>query len=279
MTTRQIRGAWRSVPARLIALDLDGTLLTRHKTISQRTRVALDQAVHRGCGLVIATGRSFAVARHFCEGIDLTAPQITYNGAVIYDPVEERDLEEYLVPPEYVEIGLRFFLDAGAHVALFTPQALYLDEGMPDPHNWAPGSPIRPQPVPDIVAFVGEPCIKIAGQGPAATIDRLRPLAHGRFDDVLYVTQTAQTLLELLNPTVSKGAALERIARMLGVARDDVIAFGDSHNDVGMLTYAGTGVAMANASAEVKAIADLVTGSNEEDGIASALARLGVIEP
>lgn len=265
------------MPARLIALDLDGTLLTQHKVISPHTRVALDEAVRRGCGLVIATGRSFAVARHFCEGIDLMVPQITYNGAVIYDPVEERDLEEYLVPPEYVQAGLRFFLDAGANVALFTPRALYLDAGMPNPHNWAPGWPIRPQPVLDIEAFAGEPCIKIAGQGPAATIDRLRPLAHAQFDEVLYVTQTAQTLLELLNPTVSKGAALERIAGMLGVARDEVIAFGDSHNDVGMLTYAGTGVAMANASAEVKAIADLVTGSNEEDGIASALARLGVV--
>jgi Cof subfamily protein (haloacid dehalogenase superfamily) len=265
------------VPYRLIALDLDGTLLTRQKVISARTRAALDEAVRRGCHLVIATGRSFPVARHFCTGITLTAPQITYNGAVIYDPVGERDLEEYLVPPECVGPGLRFFLDAGAHVALFTPQALYLDEGMPNPETWAPGSPIRPRLVADVTVFAGEPCIKIAGNADGETIARLRPLAHARFDEALYVTQTATTLLELLNPTVSKGAALERIAQMLGVARADVVAFGDSHNDLGMITYAGVGVAMENGSAEIKAAADMVTGSNEDDGIARALERLHAI--
>ena len=86
-----------------------------------------------------------------------------------------------------------------------------------------------------------------------------------------------RTYLELLHPEVSKGAALRRIAHMLGVARDEVIAFGDSHNDLDMLAFAGVGVAMGNASAEVKALADLITDSNEDDGIATALERLGVI--
>lgn len=265
------------MPYRLIALDLDGTLLTRQKTVSPRTRLALDDAARRGCRVVIATGRSFAVARHLCEGIDLTAPQITYNGAVIYDPVAERDLEEYLLPPPMVRPGLDFFIDTGARVALFATDMLYLDAQMPDPEGWAPGSAIRSQLVPDVRAFAHEPCIKIAAHSHADEITRLRPLAHARFDGTLYVTQTAPTLLELLNPTVSKGAALQRIAQMLGVARDEVLAFGDSHNDLGMLTYAGVGIAMANGADEAKAVADLVTESNEADGIARALERLHVI--
>src|SRR5947208_1537207 len=145
---------------RLLAIDLDGTLLTRTKCVSPRTRRALNAAAGLGCRVVIATGRSFAVAR---------------------------------------------------------------------------------------------------------------------FGHALYVTQTSSQLLELLHPEVSKGAALRRIAHMLGVARDEVIAFGDSHNDLDMLEFAGVGVAMGNASAEVKALADLITDSNEDDGIATALERLGVI--
>jgi len=77
---------------RLLAIDLDGTLLTRHKRILPRTRQALDAAADLGCRVVIATGRSFAVARYFCDGLTLSAPQITYNGAVIYDPAQSRDL-------------------------------------------------------------------------------------------------------------------------------------------------------------------------------------------
>src|SRR5438876_12171420 len=76
----------RRMAYRLLAIDLDGTLLTRHKRVSPRTRAALDAAAARSCHVVIATGRSFAVARYFCDGLTLSAPQITYNGAVVYDP-------------------------------------------------------------------------------------------------------------------------------------------------------------------------------------------------
>jgi Cof subfamily protein (haloacid dehalogenase superfamily) len=262
---------------RLLAIDLDGTLLTRHKRILPRTRGALDAAAGLGCRVVIATGRSFAVARYFCDGLTLSAPQITYNGAVIYDPAQSCDLCQYLVPPPYVRPGVDFFMEAGVPVALFTPQTLYLDRRIPHPEAWLPGRSGVLERIPDVRSVAAQPCIKVVGHSDPLTIATVRPLAVERFGHALYVTQTSSALLELLHPEVSKGAALRRIAHMLGVARDEVIAFGDSHNDLDMLTFAGVGVAMGNASAEVKALADLITDSNEDDGIATALERLGVI--
>ena len=128
---------------RLLAIDLDGTLLTRAKCVAPRTRRALNAAAGLGCRVVIATGRSFAVARYFCDGLPLSAPQVTYNGAVIYDPTQGRDLCQYLVPPAYVKPGVDFFMEAGVPVALFTPQTLYLDRRIPHPQAWLPGrSPV-----------------------------------------------------------------------------------------------------------------------------------------
>lgn len=262
---------------RLLACDLDGTLLTRQKSISPRTRLALNAAARGGCQVVVATGRSFRVARYFCDGISLDAPQITYNGAVIYDPRREAVLSQYLLPPTYTAPGIDFFRAARVPVAYFTPERLYLDETMPRPHIWMPGAPELISPVADVHDYARLPCIKLVGQSDALTIAALRPRAVEQFGDALYVTQTSTELLELLHPEVSKGAALRRIAHMLHIGREQIIAFGDSHNDLDMLQFAGTGVAMGNASAEVKEIADLVTLGNEEDGIAAALERLRAV--
>lgn len=262
---------------RLLACDLDGTLLTRQKSISPRTLQALNAAARGGCQIVVATGRSFRVARYFCQGLVLNAPQITYNGAVIYDPRQDAVLSQYLLPHAYTAPGIDFFREARVPVAYFTPERVYLDETMPRPHTWMPGAPELINLVADIHQYAGLPCIKIVGHGDALTIAALRPRAVEQFGDALYVTQTATELLELLHPEVSKGAALRRIAHMLEIKREEIIAFGDSHNDLDMLEFAGLGVAMGNASAEIKEIADQVTLGNEEDGIAVALERLAAV--
>ncbi len=262
---------------RLLACDLDGTLLTRRKRISPRTREALDAAAARGVAVILATGRSFPVARFFCGDLMLVAPQITFNGAVIYDPRAERALSEYLIPPQHLPAALDFYVDEGIPIGFYAPDGLYLDAHMPDPPSWFPGSASIGTLVDDVRTLGERPCIKIVGHGDPYTIAELRPRAVERLGHHLYVTQTAATLLEVLHPEVSKGAALRRIAHLLGVDRTEVVAFGDNHNDLDMLEFAGIGVAMGNATAEAKAVADMVTAGNEEDGIAVALERLGVI--
>ncbi len=265
------------VTYRLIVTDLDGTLLTHRKDISPRTRRALEQAARRGSRIVVATGRSFPVARHFCDGLPLTAPQITYNGAVIHDPTADRELSCLLLPPEWVRPSIEFFLDANVAVACFTTKALYMDQRIPEPHSWQPQLAGLPEQLADMRAVAEQPCIKVVGFADAPTISRLRPLAEQRFGHALYVTQTSPVLLELLHPEVSKGAALRRIAQMLEIPHGEIVAFGDSHNDIDMLDVAGVGVAMGNASAEVKGAADMVTDGHDEDGIATALVRLGIV--
>jgi len=263
---------------RLVAIDLDGTLLTREKRPSPRTRRALADLSARGCHVVIATGRPFDVLRIFCAGVELAAPQITFNGAVVHDPRTGRDLSRQLVPPAFVPPAIDFFIEADVPVALYATDRLYLDRRMPNPAAWTP-APLPPATYLDDMRRVADrPSIKVVGQADPATIARLRPRAVAAFGRDLYVTQTAANLLEFLHPDASKGAALRRVARLLDIAPARIVAFGDSHNDLTMFAYAGLAVAMGNATGEVKAAAGMVTANNEEDGVALALARLGLVE-
>ncbi len=263
---------------RLVAIDLDGTLLTREKRVTPRTRRALAALTARRRYVVIATGRPFDVLRIFCEGVALAAPQITFNGAVVHDPVAGRDLYRQLVPPAYVRPTIEFFVESGVPVALYATEGLYLDRRMPNQADWTP-PPLPPATyLDDMRQAAGRPSIKVVGQATPETIARLRPRAVELFGRDLYVTQTAANLLEFLHPDVSKGSALRRVAEGLGVAREDIVAFGDSHNDLAMFAYAGLAIAMANANAEVREGAGMVTASNEEDGVALALERLGLVD-
>jgi Cof subfamily protein (haloacid dehalogenase superfamily) len=128
--------------------------------------------------------------------------------------------------------------------------------------------------VEDVARIYPLPCIKVVGIGNKEMIRARRDEFSHLFAGKLYVTQSSFDLIEFLHPDVSKGKALERIAADLGIKAEEVVAFGDNHNDIGMLRFAGLGVAMGNAHDEVKAEADYVTLSNAEDGVAVVIEEL-----
>ncbi len=263
----------------LIAFDLDGTLLSPEHALSARARAALTSLIARRYHVVIATGRPFELVRQFCPGVPFTAPQITYNGAVVYDPVEDRTLSQSFVPPHHVTRVIDFLLGAGIPVVVCASDCVYLDERITNPEDWILPAAGRVRYLTDIRDVPAEGLIKIVGVGEEAAIARIRPAALATFAQALYVTQTAHTLLEFLNPDVSKGAALCRIAELLGITRDEILVFGDSHNDLTMFRVAGLSVAMGNASEEVKDAADRLTLTNEDDGVPVVLEELGLVDP
>ncbi len=117
-------------------------------------------------------------------------------------------------------------------------------------------------------------CIKVAGIGEESTLREKRRELERIFTGKLYVTQSSFDLLEFLHPAVSKVNALKTIATDLGIAPAEIVAIGDNHNDIGMIRYAGLGIAMGNAHDEVKAAADFVTLSNAEEGVAVVIEKL-----
>lgn len=255
---------------RLLAIDLDGTLLSPrpHKIITPRTRRALERAAGAGITIVIATGQNLAVLRATCGDLPVHGPQIIENGAVVADIRTGEIYHEKYVPPAYVLPVLAILREEGFYRAYHTIHRVYADVGAPRVREW-----YRP-PVPpaieleDVASLYPLPCIKVVGIGEEHVIRARRGEFAQRFAGQLYVTQSSFDLIEFLHPEVSKGRALQEIAADLGIAPEEVVAIGDNHNDLGMLRFAGLGVAMGNAHDEVKAEADYVTLSNAEDGVA-----------
>jgi Cof subfamily protein (haloacid dehalogenase superfamily) len=258
---------------RLLAIDLDGTLLTSKKTITARTYAALNTALAAGVHLVIATGQIPAVLQAVCADLSLQGPQILYNGALIVDLQSTTILHERLVPPEYIQSTLATLRDLGLHRVYHTHEHVYVDRHTPNSKNWY-RPPVPPAiEIDDVVSIYPQPCVKLVGVGEPDTLREKRKELERIFANQLYVTQASRDLLEFLHPAASKGNALRIVADLLHIAPEEVLAIGDNHNDIGMLRFAGLGIAMGNAHDEVKAAADYVTLSNEEDGVAVALEK------
>lgn len=258
---------------RLLAIDLDGTLLTPRpqKIITSRTHQALQHAVDAGVRIVIATGQSLVMLQHICRDLPIAGPQIIENGAIIADMHTGQHYHEKLLPMRSVLPALTALQQAGFHRAYHTLDRVYADQNAPRVRQWYQ-PPVPPViEIENVATLYPEPCIKVVGIGEESALRTQRQALMDVFAGQIYITQSAFDLLEFLHPDVSKASALQTIAHDLNIQPEEIVAFGDGHNDIGMLQFAGLGVAMGNAHAEVKQEADHVTYSNAEDGVAAVI--------
>ncbi len=269
---------------RLVGLDLDGTVLTEDKRITEATKRAIAQAIESGVTVVLATGRTnIGVPDAMREMPGLTWC-VTANGAAVYDLKSGECLEENCLTQAQAEAAVEIMCSYPVVVDAFINGSGWLEEGrraymeragfggellqrILATHRWVPSLPaaIREE----------RPHVrKVTGNFPpevlayrAEAIERLKAIPD------LLVVSGGGTNLEATHKSANKGEALMRIAAKLGISREEVMAIGDSENDVSMVKAAGLGIAMGNAEACVKAAAADVTGSNEEDGVAQALEK------
>lgn len=278
---------------RLIALDLDGTLLSGRKEITPRTRAALEAARERGALAVIATGRGPHSARHYSRLIG-GGPVICCNGAAVVDEHGEY-ISSRAIPVAPLLRCIELCQKAGVLAEFYTPRGIVLDH--PLAHAGAFMSWVRPKltraqawrglllawhtnrmlPVANLLRWASKP-----GRPPVLKLmivgadQRLEPLAAQirQAAPGLEVTSSGRDNLEVMAAGVSKGAGLQVLGAHLHVPREAMLAFGDGQNDLEMLRYAGLGVAMGNAPASVRAAAGRVAPSCDEDGVAQVIEEL-----
>ena len=260
---------------RLVASDVDGTLLRSDETLSPRNRAAVDAVIERSL-FVIATGRPPRWTHPIAEMLDHHGIAVCSNGAVTMDLRDESIVDTRLLSPE----------DAAA--ATEAIRAILPDVGFAVDSLDGFGHEPPYQPVCDVgrkvtIAPLGEliatPSLKLLFRHRSMNADILRAIikavgAHGTitYGSTASVPQS-RTLIEVMAPGVSKAAALQRICDHRNISVGDTIAFGDMPNDIEMLAWAGHGVAMGNGHAETKAVADEVTLTNDEDGVGVVLER------
>ena len=255
---------------RLVASDLDGTLVRSDGTVSPRTVAAIAAVEAAGAPFVMVTGRPSRWMHPLVEATGHRGLAVCANGAVLYDLHTERVVEAHLLSTEVaVEVveALRREVP-GIAFAVEHPERGFGHEATYVP-RWEQPEP--PQPVEDLVHGG---VIKLLGRHEEYGSDELLAAARAALGDLAECTHSSDDgLLEISAVGVSKASGLAAFAASHGIDAGDVIAFGDMPNDIPMLLWAGRGVAMGNGHPEVLEVADEVTGPVDDDGVADVLER------
>lgn len=266
---------------RLIAADLDGTLLDAGRAVSPETRRIVDRVRALGVMVVLATGRTYEGVRGIYDHLGLDSPVITNNGGLTYDPVTDTVLDGYPLPPATLKTLLSWLDSEGIYNQFYTRDTIYVRRLGHITKEWADKNASLPEkqrirmevlgdgPLPP--ALDTEPFYKLLVMDTdPAVIRRVRQ--HVSTLPELDTTVSIENGLDILSAGISKGVGLERLAARLGIPREAIMAFGDQENDIEMLRFAGVGVAMENAGDHVKAHADRIAPLHHEDGLARFLA-------
>lgn len=267
----------------LIALDLDGTLLNSRKELSPGNRAALEAAANLGIQIVPATGRNFEGMPDFIRNLACARYYISCDGALVYDKETGSDLCSTGIPADYARDVLAFLEGCDGIADFYADGLCYMTASNllrleANGISAMQAAYIRScrHPVASLSDTIGQVqsvhLMQIFLHHPEEKAALMAQL-EARFP-MLCVATSIPNNIEMNWHTATKGSALEALCRQLDIPISAAIAFGDQLNDIPMLQAAGTGIAMGNAAPEVRAAADRSTLTNDEDGVAAALAAL-----
>ena len=261
-------------PYKLVATDLDGTLLRPDDTVSERTREALAAATAAGAAHIVVTGRSVAWTRHVLDDLGYEGIAVCGQGAQVYHAGEQRLLTSLTMDRRLAVLAIEKIEAETGPLHLAAARDGLHGEVLIGPGYQVQDGPLASIPSTDRDSLWAEPISKVYLQHPTLDDDELAAAALRIAGDLVGVVMAGPGVVELLPLGLSKATGLSLAARRLGTKGAETIAFGDMPNDIPMFGWAGHGVAMANAHRELKAVADELTTSNAEDGIAVVLERL-----
>lgn len=268
---------------KLIASDLDGTLLTDKKELSRATREALDMAVGKGIYIVPATGRSFRAVPEIIRKYPGVEYVITANGGAVYSISRNERIYQCLLEEESVTAVLKTEMPANVVMEVFVRGVPYSQESyVMDPEKYGAtkygAQYVRATrvPVKNIEDFAFAHRAELDSMAFTCQDMEVKAALWRRLEqDIpnIYVTSSVGHLLEIGHRDAGKGNTLLYLLRQLGIAPEETMAFGDADNDSSMLSAVRYGIAVDNGSAACKKAAAFITDSNEEDGVAKAILR------
>lgn len=264
---------------RLLVLDIDGTIADESNRIRDSVVQSIHSAQRRGVAVAIATGRRYQPSLRACESIGSTLPLICYEGAVIREPDTGLVLRHWPLEPrvavQMLDHAEQLSRSGRVSVHFYIQDDLYVSNLNEASIRYLEGSNVEPIVLGDLRQMVNRAITKvIALSDDEQVIARLSNTLKDSHSRTQVKQYKSITFLEAFHPAVSKGLAVSYLAEeIMGLRRENVMAVGDDFTDIEMLQYAGIGVAMGHAPAAVKASADWVTTTIEEDGVAKAVER------
>ncbi|GHU05554.1 haloacid dehalogenase [Spirochaetia bacterium] len=286
MSTQTMPLPFNPADIKALALDLDGTMLGPGAVLSGRTLRVLAALRGRGIQLIIATGRAVEAAEKYRVPLGADGPMVYFNGALVADMPEGRVLDSTLMDPGVADFCVDISRRRNVYFQVYFPgtaacpgSRLLAEWGGPERDMYHNHTGMLAE-IGDLKEALTAPglrgCIKGMFLTEPETQNLLRAEVEERFGNSVYIAQTLRTFLEVMDARVSKGEGLKKALAYRGLKAAEVIAFGDEENDLPLFAAAGFSVAPANAKDSVKAAANVVTGSNAEDGVASWLEEIGL---
>ena len=257
---------------KLVATDLDGTLLHTDGTVTERTRAALTAVEALGVTVVFVTGRPVRWMEPLWEHVGDHGLAVCSNGGIVYDVAARGVRSARPIPPD---VGLRVadLLRAampGTAFAVESTTGFGREPGFLPRHEPPPGTQVG-----RLEAILGDGTVKLLARHEERDPEEFWAEAESLVGHLVTTTwSSVGALVEISGPGVTKASTLALLCEELGVAPDEVVAFGDMPNDLAMLQWAGTSYAMANAHPSVLALADRRAPSHEDDGVAAVLEEL-----
>lgn len=258
---------------RLVATDLDGTLLNHEWKISRNNIQAIRQALVLGVKVTLATGRMAISSRKYAREIGLDVPIITYHGALVEQALSGEILYRKVVPVELAAEIVEWLHKKDIHTQIFIKDRVFTRKANDHSEAYAKMSGVRveeadlfklleqePEGLEKILCIGGEDLLK-------STSEELKEIYGNR----LHFTSSNPYFFDMIDKEVHKGNALKALSERFNIRPEEVMAIGDSINDTEMITFAGLGIAVENAHPSIKKVADYITASNNQDGVAKAI--------
>jgi len=259
---------------KLLALDMDDTLLDKDMGVSPGNRRALAAAAAKGVEVVLASGRSPAALMPYVRDLDLRGGHlIACNGSQIIENDSGRETWSARLTPAFLGESWDLALAFGQSLQTYGAHGIAANRDNPFTRRDSEITGL-PWAVVDRSGFMAEPRVKVIMAGDPRGLDPVEAQFKTTFQGRANMVRSKPYFFEVMPLEADKGLALARLAGMLGILREEVLAIGDSWNDEGMLRWAGVSVAMANGAEEVRRIANWVTTrGHDDDGVAEAIAR------
>lgn len=261
---------------KLIAVDMDGTLLREDKTISNRTKNAIKKAVQKGVKVVLASGRPIEGLERYLEELHLSSEDdyvMSFNGSVIQNAKTKEVVSKKILKGSDLKVLYALSKEIGVNIHAFTREGCITP--IMNEYSMLEGriNGIEVHERDFNTIDDQEDVIKVMFIDPQPVLEEAMKKIPAHYYKDFTVVRSAPYFLEFLNKASSKGTGVKALANYLGIKQEEVICIGDAGNDLDMIQFAGLGVAMGNAFDEVKEAADYITCDNDEDGVAHVIEK------
>lgn len=260
---------------KLIAIDIDGTMLNSENKLTSRTKDTIRKAVKQNFNVVVATGRMYTSALPIIKEAGIYLPSIFFDGALIRNPKTHETLHERGLGEELTAEILSFYRSNGWYIqAYFDDNLFVVDNNDPRCKQYESIAKVSAVSLGDDFWNFHVDSSKLLGiENDSIYFQNILNRTREAFGNRIYSAPSWGAFIEITHPNVNKANALSMVARKLGISQEEVLAIGDSYNDIEMLEWAGHGVAMGNAYNSIKAVADEIAADNNQDGAAQIIER------